>query len=198
MSRMEKINGCLPTICSPVFANSIKRIEAYCEKNSREVSQEFVEALTNLFDELAKKQPKKQKGKLNYLVFSPLQSGIQLGQKRIRLEAMDYRFSMDPMETAVHLDAEGIYHFFEEDIEQIKKEAIQVVPRIYEYELDLIRYEYAGYYHSVAKQWVKELLSELEPGVWLDKIETEPCVKLLFGGYQEAAELLLVWKEGCQ
>ena len=169
MGRIEKINQCIPAICSNVFEQSLKKIESYCEEESRNVTLEFVEAMNHLMDQVYSSQQEKGKGKLCYLVFSHLHSGILLQHSRIRLEAMDHRFYTDPIETAVHLNANGIYQFLEEDLISIKKEAIQLVPRIYEYELDLIRYEYELYYHRAAKQWIRELLEGIEPDVWFER-----------------------------
>lgn len=91
----------------------------------------------------------------------------------------------------VYWDAGDIYRLFERDIEDIQKGMAFKIPRIRGYEVDEIRYVYAPYYHSMAKAFIREMLSGIigscdEP----PEEEEKEQILILFGEYMGEADIL--------
>lgn len=190
MKREEKINKHLACLLPDIFLDTCETIERYHEKNSQVIIKELTDSLKAAAGLAFESQKDKGKGRIKYLLFSHLHSGLRLGWKRIRIDLLDRRFYLDRTGSASYLELSGIYRFFDEDIQRIKKELIRQVPRLYEYELDHIRYVYGGYYHRIAGQFLKDILEGESFEALFSGVEAESGVKLLFGEYMGPACLL--------
>lgn len=198
MRREDKINRELESVLPDVFLQTCKKIEANQEEYSHEMNLEVIESIRAVIDQVCHLQKDRKKGKIKYILFSHLHSGLLLQQKQIRIDMMDERFYLDSAETAVYLDFSGVYQYFEEDIQRIKREVIKSVPRMREYEVDIIRYVYAGYYHRIAKQYLTNLLEGINLLTLCSDIKMESAVYVLFGEYMGEADELFVLKGGRQ
>lgn len=196
MERQEKMMEAMAQILPVQFDKSCEKITANCEAHSQEMVSELLTAIKQVMERTAALQKLGEKGKLRYLMFSYLHSGMFLGRDIIRVDAMDQGFYSDPAESAAYLNLNGIYGCFEEDITEIEKEMSKVFPRIQEYEVDLIRYEYEIYYHQTAREFLKVMLAELDEETLLAGIEREDKVQILFGEYMDSADVLLSMKGG--
>lgn len=121
---------------------------------------------------------------------------MALGEKRIRIDAMDQGFYGDSAEAAAYLDMEGVYQFLGTDMEMLREELRRSIPPMRVYEVKHIRDGYMVYYQQIAKDFIKAILEETDPGFLLAGINSEPQVTVLFGGYMDRADVILELKGG--
>lgn len=157
---------------------------------------EILDALKTVNGKVKELQESGKKGKIKYLVFSHLYSGIILGEKRVRIDAMDQGLYGDRAEAEAYLDMEGIYQFLATDMEAITEELRRSIPQILEYEIERIRDEYMMHYQYMAKTFIKAILEEVDPALLLAEISSEAQVTVLFGGYMDQADVILKLQGG--
>lgn len=196
MERQEKMMRAMEQILPAQFEKSCEKITENCETRSQEMVSEFLAAIKQVMDRAVVLQKFGEKGKIKYLMFSYLHSGMFLGRDFIRVDVMDQGFYNDQAESAAYLNLNGIYGCFEEDMTEIKKEMFELCPRIRKYEMDLIRYEYEIYYHQATEEFIRVMLMELGEETLLAGIEREDKVQILFGEYMDSADVLLVLEGG--
>lgn len=179
------------------FLKSSEQIVLFCEENAREIVHRFLKEFSVALEQAASLQDKGEKGKVSYILFSPLYSSIFLKKYLIRMDIMDNRFYSDTAQSATYWDAGNIYYLFEKDVETIAGILGNHIPRICEYEIDYIRYAYAPYYHRLVKTFIQEILGEVlkEENLFSQRIGLENEVKILFGEYMGEADVLFTLKE---
>jgi len=196
MERQEKLLKEIEELLSEQFIKGCEKITAYCEEHSQELVTELLLALRQVMEQASSLQDNGQKGQIKYLVFSLLHSGIVVGKNHIRIDAMDAGFYSDPAECVSYLNLAGIYQSFEEDIAGIKNELSRNIPRIREYEMDIVRYEYAVYYRQVVKAFLQTMLEEMDGDTMFGCVGRDASVQVLFGEYMDRAEVLLIMEGG--
>lgn len=191
--REEKILDMSEELFDEMFEARLPAMERYIEEHSKEVVGELISALEKVLRQVEMQQNQGEKMPIAYLVFSYLYSGMELKRKRIRIDAMDQRFYADITESAIYLDLDCFYQFYEKDLELIKANINKYFPRIYEYEFVTVRQEYAMYYHEVVQQFLEDLLESSDEEILFDGIKTADTVVALFGSYMDQADVICKW-----
>lgn len=194
--RKKRIDAFCRDVLPDQFNKSCPEIVGWCEEHCQEMVSELLDALKIVTGKVKTLQQSGKKGKIKYLVFSHLYTGMILGHKRIRIDAMDQGLYGDITDTEAYLDMEGIYQFLAADLEAIKEELRRSIPQILEYEIERIRYEYMMRYQGMAKAFIKAILEEVDSALLLAEINCEAQVTVLFGGYMDHADVILKLKGG--
>lgn len=194
--RKETIMELMEQIMPEQFIKSSKRTEQFCEEHSREMAVGFLEVFQDGMERTKRMQETGEKGKIQYLLFSHLYSSMFLHRYVIRMDVMDQEFYHDRNPVERYWDAGSIYRLFEEDVEGIRNQVGQHVPRIQAHETDMIRYAYAPYYHGLSKAFIQAMLEEIltEEAILPQMGRWEEQVRILFGEYMGQADTLFLIK----
>lgn len=189
--RKEEILKTSEQIFPRQFEKSSAETTQICREQRRAIVDSFLEALGQVARQA---ELRGQENGEWYLLFSCLHSGIFLKKYLIRIDMMNQEFYNDTFPSVAYWDAECIYHFFEKDIGEFRREVGKKVPRIREYEIDYIRYAYADYYHRMAKEFVREMMEEILENMQMlpESDRKGKKLKVLFGEYMGEADILFV------
>lgn len=197
MERKEAVMEAAQRMFPGQFEKSSRETVLFCEDESSRITDSFLNAFMDVIRQAVGRNQENDSENVEYLLFSCLHSSIFLRKYLIRVDLMGAGlYSEEPMGTT-YWDAGDIYRLFERDIEEIRRKVTGAVPRLREYETDDIRYAYAPYYHSLAREFIKEMTGAmLEGAKEQQEKETGKKVKILFGEYMGEADILFEteWK----
>lgn len=191
-NRRDKIIKTAEKLFQEQFSKSSEKTVQFCETHSSEVVYKFLEAFRKMLEQTRVYQEQMEKGKIRYLLFSYLSSSIFLEKYEIRIEMMDERFYNDASQAVAYWDAGAVYSLFETDVAEIKQKVEGQIYRLYEYEVDFIRYLYFPYYHRLAKAFIQSMLEIILQEEYLlpETICLESSLKIAFGEYMGKADIL--------
>ena len=188
--REEKIIQAAEEVIPELFEKSSEETILYCEKNSTEMVEGFLEAFRNVLEQAVDSLQESSDNKIGYLLFSCLHSSIFLRNYMVRIDLMGDDFYKKEALATSYWDAGNIYLLFEQDIESIRQKVGKKVPRIRAYEVDYIRYTYEWYYHRMAEEFIREMLGGMFGNTSKTNMRKEEEIKILFGEYMGTADFL--------
>lgn len=194
----EEVREAAELIIPELFSKSSADTIRYCEAHKKELVSGFLEAFQAAVGQAVSCQKQGEKGNVKYILFSHLYSSMFLRSYKIRIDLMDERFYNDTAQAVSYWDAGGIYCLFEEDIQTIRQEVEKKVFRIYEYEVDDIRYLYYPCYHQLARSFLQAVLEAALPekNFLPEQVRGDGMLIVSFGEYMGTSEILLTWGAG--
>ncbi len=189
--RKERIMEAAESLIPQIWQKSSIETELFCEERSRELAEDFLKVIEEGIRQAVHNAGEEGPGKISYLLFSCLHSSIFLKKYLVRIELTGTELYLEEPLAEVYWNAGDIYRLFERDIEEIQRGMAFKIPRIRSYEVDDIRYAYAPYYHGMAKEFIRDMITEIvgngdNP---TDSKEQEQVV-ILFGEYMGEADVL--------
>ena len=190
--RRKEILNVARNIFSGQFKISSMETVLHCEKQCSRIAEDFLKILGKMTGQAVFKEDESRDDEVSYLLFSYLHSSIFLKKYFIRIDLMRPGLYSDAPLAVSYWDAGDIYSLFEKDIEEIRRKAGKRIPRLREYEIDYIRYEYAPYYHQMVKAFIREIMKGMLESAQVPdrKAKEEKQVKILFGEYMGEADIL--------
>lgn len=171
-----------------VFSDSIRKLEAEYRKagNREAVRQVFAE----LFGEWGRRF-REEAASLGicYLHGSIL---MRTGELRLTLYGKEFYLDSSRLEKAWYPPA--FFRQYEQDMAQIMDSLRKVHPRIYPYEEDAVRFQYAEYYYAATEVLCRDMLSEIQESGEYRKLKRSEDFYFFFGRWRGEARKLK-WTE---
>ena len=194
MDRAEQILAVVEPLFGARFQQSAREIETYCAEHGAEIAGATVAAFQDAFTQAAKLQASGKKGAMRHLVLSHLYGDAQAGCYTVKIDLFDRRFYADRAEVDSYLELGWLNLFLDEDMVFFQKELAKHFPPLRKYELEQVRFQYIGYYHSAALSYFRDGMPSIMQLPEFQALEREPDFEVLFGGYMDKA--IVIWRAG--
>lgn len=147
--------------------------------------------LHELVEKVMTAQETGRKGKLAYLCFSFLLSGLYTNTYEIKIDGYDDGYLKDFCETCVYWDTDFIFQSFEQDMEHFRKHIKTHIPRIQEYEVMMFRKQYAMHYYRITQKFIEDQIEEIILEIQQENLQLSDTLRVTFGGLYDTSLLLL-------
>lgn len=188
--RREQISQYLQPYMEECFQKSCSSIQTGLECHAHEIWTELRDCINECLNHAGIMQERRLKGKLQYLVFSFLQSGVHFDRMELRIDLLDDGFYLDEQETATSYYPDFLLENYMEDINFLQKKAGEKFVRLQNYERSDIKTEYSGYYQSVLFRMVESMTEVILELLADCNVQFEDDFKILFGEYMDNAKVL--------
>lgn len=193
-NNVEKLNAEFLQVCRDALLQDQAYITDYCRDNFQFVVNGLRNALLEGICALHDLQEHKRKGRLAYLQFSFLMSGIFSNEHLLKIDFYDDRFYEDPYEIDCYWDYSCLFPEQSQRQGKMISEVRRKVVKVMDYEL----HERFPTYRLGQMQLLLDLLKRIqaeEKIVSLLSTEAEPEIKVIYGVYMGAAQMLFTVKK---
>lgn len=167
-----------------LFADSVRELETQYEKiEQRDV---IIKTFTDLF-----RQWSQQNGHaaaslgICYLHSSIL---MRTGELRLTLYGKEFYLDRDQIEMVWH--PPWFFHMYEKDMDFLMGKLRNDYPRIYRYEEEAVRYQYAEYYYAAIEALCRDIMEEIQDSEEYKMMKKTEDFFFFFGRWRgEAAKL---------
>lgn len=167
-----------------LFASRIRLLEREYEKAERR--NEVVETFAKLFQQWEEKiKAEAASVGICYLYSSIL---MQTGEMRLTLYGKE--FYMDNNQLELAWIPSCFFQMYEQDILEIIGRLQKEHPRIYQYEKDAVRYQYAEYYYAAIAALCRDMLDEIKNSKEYKRLNKTDNFFFFFGRWRGEAEKL--------
>lgn len=171
-----------------VFSSSIRQLEAeYWKKDNRE-------AVRQVFAELFGQWGKLFCEEAASLGICYLHSSILMRTGELRLTMYGREFYMDRNRLEKAWYPPLFFQQYEQDMAQIMDRLRKVHPRIYPYEEDAVRFQYAGYYYAALEVLCRDMLGGIQESREYRELNRSEDFYFFFGRWRGEARKL-EWTE---
>ncbi len=167
-----------------LFADSIRTLEAEYGKAKRR--SEVVQVFTGLFRqwEIQMEQKAASLG-ICYLHNRIL---MRMGELRLTLYGKELYLDENQVETVWHLPF--FFDRYEQDMTVLADRIKEDFPRVYAYEVDAIRYQYAEYYYAAIEAMCRDMLEEIKGSGEYGQLSKTEGFFFFFGRWRGEAQKL--------
>lgn len=139
-----------------LFASRIRLLEREYEKAERR------EEVVSAFAELFRQWGEQTEAKSASVGICYLYSSILMRTGELRLTMYGEEFYMDKNQLEAVWFPSCFFQMYEQDMQEIIAKLQKEHPRIYQYEKDAVRYQYAEYYYAAIAALCRDLLDEIK------------------------------------
>ncbi len=119
-----------------------------------------------------------------------LYSGILMQTGELRLTMYGEELYMDKNQLEVAWNPPCFFQMYEEDMREIIERLEKEYPRIYQYEKDAVRYQYAEYYYAAIAALCRDMLDEIKNSEAYRALKKTDDFSFFFGRWRGEAEKL--------
>lgn len=167
-----------------LFASRIQLLEREYEKAERR--EEVVSAFAKLFQQWEEQT----EAKAASVGICYLYSSILMRTGKLRLTVYGEEFYMDKNQLEVAWLPSCFFQMYEQDMQEIIAKLQKEHPRIYQYEKDAIRYQYAEYYYAAIAALCRDMLNEIKNCEEYRALNKTDDIFFFFGRWRGEAEKL--------
>lgn len=138
-----------------LFASSVRALEKEYEKTERR------DEVKNVFLKLFMQWGEQKEAEAASLGICYLHSDILMRTGEMRLTLYGKEFYMDNEQLELVWIPSCFFQMYEQDMVEIIDRLQKKYPRIYQYEKDAIRYQYAEYYYAAIASLCRDMLAEI-------------------------------------
>lgn len=172
------------------FQNSCQVLQKDIEKQGIEIWNQLKNAVHEVLQLSKEAQSGRQKGAIQYLMFSFLRSGVYMDKLLLHLECLDDSFYLEQQETSKIFELSFLQKQFMEDLTFLHKTIQRKFIRLKKYELMEIGIKYADFYNSLIFKMINSLFSLLMQEIKKNNISVTDHFKILYGEYLENATVI--------
>lgn len=183
--RQEDIFSFGVAYLKPRFCENEKKILQDFNKNRNKIVSQLQGVCQQLFEKAAQSQSAFQ-----YMCICPLQSGIIAKTYDVQFSLHDATCFADQNSYMAYWNADFLYHYLEEDIEEFAKEVRKRVIRVLAGEIQEFRLDYACNYHMLLQEFLAAHISDIESAAGFTRINKEEKFQIMFGRYMAAVSPL--------
>lgn len=167
-----------------LFADSIRELEKqYENKEKRDV---IIKTFTELFRQWSRQSVQKAAS----LGICYLHSSILMRTGELRLTLYGKEFYLDKDQIEVVWCPPGFFQMYEKDMDYLMGKLRNVYPRIYRYEEEAVRYQYAEYYYAAIEALCRDIMEEIKDSEEYRMLKKTEDFFFFFGRWRgEAAKL---------
>ncbi len=167
-----------------LFASGIRLLEREYEKEERR--NEAVKAFVQLFQQWNERiEVKAASVGICYLY-----SGILMQTEELRLTLYGEEFYMDKNQLELAWSLPCFFQMYEQDMLEIIGELQKKHPRIYQYQKDAVRYQYAEFYYAAIEALCRDMLEEIMDSEEYRMLNKTEDFFFFFGRWRGEAEKL--------
>lgn len=168
-----------------MFSSSVRMLEAEYRKAERrkEVRHAFEELLAQWEGQIPEAAAS--------LGICFLRSDILMRTGKIRLTLYGQDFYMDENRLERDWELPCFWERYEQDMAEIMDKLRKKHPRIYAYEEDAVRYQYAEYYYAALQALCRDMLEEIQESEVYRTLRKEEDFFTFFGRWRGEAEKLV-------
>lgn len=167
-----------------LFASRIRLLEREYEKAERR--EEVVSAFVRLFQQWEEQK----EAKAASVGICYLYSSILMRTGELRLTMYGEEFYMDKNQLEVAWIPSCFFQMYEQDMQEIIVKLQKEHPRIYQYEKDAVRYQYAEYYYAAIAALCRDMLDEIKNREGYKLLKKTDDFFFFFGRWRGEAEKL--------
>jgi len=172
------------TLLAERLSKNIIAIETALQSAPEAYCLGFLAAMQDLLEQVAEAQKQGDKGSLQYISVSYLQSSLYTGSYQLRLDAYDERQFGDLTDTYVYWSPGFIFQHLDSDIVHFRKHIGEHVLRVQEPEIMCFVVRYSMHYYRIVQQLLTDLLIPMTQTLG---IAAEEDLDITFGGYMDEA-----------
>ncbi|GFI03486.1 hypothetical protein IMSAGC005_02323 [Lachnospiraceae bacterium] len=172
------------------FNSSCRQLQSYVEAHANEIWGDLGQAIDKVLKSVQEVQGERQKGALQYLIFSFLRSGLHQERLKFRIEAYDDNFYLDNRETAGSYQPVFLQERYAEDLSDLYKDAGSKFVRLQGYELLWIKEQYTHYYEAIVYRMIENLSRLIMRNVEESSISVTDDFKIIYGEFMDKAVIL--------
>lgn len=167
-----------------LFASSIRLLEREYEKAERR------EEVIKVFEKLFRQWEEQSEAKAASVGICYLYSSILMRTGELRLTLYGEEFYMDRNQLELVWTPPCFFEMYEQDMIEILEELQKGNPRIYQYEKDAIRYQYAEYYYAAIAALCRDMIDEIKNSEVYKMLKKTDNFFFFFGRWRGEAEKL--------
>lgn len=167
-----------------LFADSIRILEAEYEKAQRR--SEVVQIFTGLFRQWGIQT--EQKAASLGICYLHNRILMRKGELQLTLYGKELYLDENQIETVWHLPS--FFDRYEQDMAVLADRIKEDYPRVYAYEVDAVRYQYAEYYYAAIAAMCRDMLGEIKESAEYVQLNKTEDFSFFFGRWRGEAQKL--------
>lgn len=187
--RMQRWTACVQEQMNKRFEFLKATLEETCKKNWEEIMESFYLSLSAGVKQTLGFIGARQKEKVCYIHFSYLLSSAAAGEMLLKIDFYDNKYFMDTKDINSYWDYQILFPEYAADVERLSEQLYLEVARLAPYELQKAKLYYQACNFMVLEEIIQKLIKTKEAELCIKKC-SEPMVSILFGAYQDQAELI--------
>ena len=165
---------------------NIRAIDAAFQRAPEEYYAAFFKVIQDLLERVSEVQKQGNKGALQYICISYLQSSLYTGHYQLRFDAYDDRQFGDVTDTYAYWSPDFIFQYIAEDIAHFRRHVSKHIIRIQEHEIMHFAARYSLHYYQIVRQFIASLIESIISQI----IPDAEALTVTFGGYMDQTEVL--------
>lgn len=162
------------------------------QKHRPAADQAFLSLWDDYLIQVGQAQQQGQKSAITAIMVSWLRSEIVIGSHGYRVDAYGKEWFVDFQECSQNWLLDFIWHYWQEDVAYLEQSMLKNhhLPKIFDYEFDYIKLDYAQAYHNLTKMYFISQIEQIRQLASFQTLIKEDDFAIYFGEYLDQAETI--------